>query len=87
MDHKLTLKPAASIVSDKMIKLNGSSQWCCEEIFHTPTLTIGKKFYLFFTPLLCNTVGLRKSRSIYQHKQDVFGWIWYGYGIGTPAFS
>ena len=20
-------------------------QWCCEEIFHTPTLTIGKKIY------------------------------------------
>ena len=45
-------------------------QWCCEEIFHTPTLTIGKKFpHPHFTPIL----GLL---SIYQHKQDVFGWIY-----------
>ena len=50
----------------KMMRYN--IQWCCEEIFHTPTLTIGKKFYPHFTPIL----GLL---SIYQHKQDVFGWI------------
>ena len=46
------------------------------ENFYTQTLTTGTKFYPLFIPILCNTVGGRKLRSIYQHKQEVFEWIW-----------
>ena len=30
--------------------IHDDEQWCCDEVFHTPTLTIGKKIYPF--PLL-----------------------------------
>ena len=53
-------------------KTENYSQWCCEEIFHTPTLTIGNQFYPILPASCAIQMGLL---SIYQHKQDVFGWI------------
>ena len=48
------------------------NQWCCEEIFHIPTLTIGNQFY----PILPGSCAIQMGLlSIYQRKQDVFGWI------------
>ena len=38
-------------------------QWFCEEIFIPQISQLEKNSTLYFTPILCNTVGCRKLRS------------------------